>query len=295
MSVNSMTGFGSARGESERYRLRVDVRAVNHRFLDVVVRVKEPCRSSEPALRTLVNERLHRGRVEVSVDVDVLLPPRSELSMDEELVNRLVAMVDELRESAIEVAPLAAGDLLRTPGVITVTSRQSMWDDEDEGRLLAVAGAALDQLQAGRRREGELLAAELGEGFGRLAGVVDELVERREGVTGHYLERLRERLSSLTGGEALPDRQRLEQEVALLVERSDVREEVERLRAHVQHGGEILSEASPIGKRLDFLLQEILRELNTVGAKCRDLAMTRLVLEARLVCEQMREQVQNVE
>jgi uncharacterized protein (TIGR00255 family) len=153
---------------------------------------------------------------------------------------------------------------------------------------------AIDRLVETRRIEGASLEDELRRGFQRVREMVVVLGERRGDVTRHYQRLLEERLRSLLG-DALPDRQRIEQEIALLVDKSDVNEELERLRAHLDHGEGVFAGPPPTGRRLDVLLQEMLREISTIGAKCRDLEMSRTVMEARLVCEQLREQVQNVE
>ncbi|MEE2776056.1 MAG: YicC/YloC family endoribonuclease [Acidobacteriota bacterium] len=291
--LRSMTGFGTASGESDRYRITVDVRSVNHRSLDLVVRTREPYRAAEKALRDLVKDGLSRGRVELLLDVAFVGQDSATVEVDQELARRVLEALERLAEGGRLGSPSAV-DLLRVPGVISVNGGERDWQQEDEELLLEVASRALGELVAAREKEGAKLAAELDTGIGRLIGSLGELASRRETVVGRSKQALLERVSALLDGPPL-DQGRLEQEVALLVEKSDVAEELDRLSAHIEHLGEAIAGTAAAGKRIDFLLQEILRELNTIGAKCRDLDMSRTVLEARLVSEQMREQVQNVE
>jgi uncharacterized protein (TIGR00255 family) len=292
--IASMTGFGAASGENGRYRVTVELRSVNHRGLDVVLRLKEACRAAEPELRAMIKERLHRGRVEMTVNAEPVSAPEQTAEIDRALAAALGRLAAELRNQGLAEGPLGPGDLLRVPGLVRTATLETAWSDEDQGLLRQVAGAAIDRVVESRRLEGASLEEELRNGFQRVRDLVAALGERRGDVTRHYQRQLEERLRSLLG-DALPDRQRLEQEIALLVEKSDVNEELERLRAHLEHGEGAFTGPPPIGRRLDVLLQEMLREISTIGAKCRDLEMSRTVIEARLVCEQLREQVQNVE
>jgi uncharacterized protein (TIGR00255 family) len=293
-AVISMTGFGVASGENDRWRVTVEMRTVNHRGLDLVLRLKEACRSSEPELRAMLKERLHRGRVEVAVNAEPVSDSQPGAELDRALAVALAGLAEELRGQGLAEGPLAPGDLLRVPGVVRGANRETAWSEDDEALLRRVAASAIDRAIDSRRTEGASLEEELRRGFERLRELSATLAGRRSEVTQHYLRLLEERLRSLVG-DALPDRQRLLQEIALLVEKSDVNEELERLRAHLDHGERILTGPAPTGRRLDVLLQEMLRELSTIGAKCRDLEMSRTVMEARLVSEQLREQVQNVE
>jgi uncharacterized protein (TIGR00255 family) len=292
--IASMTGFGAASGENGRYRVTVELRSVNHRGLDLVLRLKDVCRAAEPELRAMLKERLHRGRVEVTVNAEPVSPPEQTADIDRALAAALGRLAAELRSQGLAEGPLAPGDLLRVPGLVRTATLETAWSNEDQALLRQVAGAAIDRALQSRRIEGASLEDELRRGFQRLRELVAALIERRGEVTRHYQRLLEDRLRSLLG-DALPDRQRLEQEIALLVEKSDVNEELERLRAHLDHGEAVFSGQAPTGRRLDVLLQEMLREISTIGAKCRDLEMSRTVMEARLVSEQLREQVQNVE
>ena len=292
--MRSMTGYGEASGRNARRSVTVALKAVNHRFLDVQLRLSDELRASEAALRELLARELVRGRIEARVEVRAAGQRESAVEVDGELVRAVHAAVRELLEAGVLSEGLTAGDLLRMPSAMRVASAAEGWDELDEELLLSIAAAAVAQLTAGREAEGAGLAAALEE---RLVGL-DATVALLEALRGPALEEsaaaLRRRVSELLGGQPL-DESRVAQEVALLADRGDVSEELDRLRSHLGHFRTVAAETGATGKRLDFLTQEIFRELNTLGAKCRNAAMVRAVLEAKALCEQLREQVQNVE
>jgi len=292
--VRSMTGYGHAEGENLRYRVRLALRSVNHRFLDVVLRLKEEQRTSESALRELLGETLSRGRVEVGTDIERVGRDSSRLEVDRRALKDLTRALDGLLEEDLIERGLTAGDLIRHPQLLRVSEPANHWSGEDEELLLRVAGEALAELVAARGTEGEKLAAALAERLEALGRTAGELRELAPAAREETAAALGERLNALLGDQAL-DPARLAQEVAFLADRSDVKEELDRLGAHLEHFHEVMAGDGAIGKRLDFLTQEIFRELNTLGAKCRNARMTRAVLDAKVLCEQLREQVQNVE
>jgi uncharacterized protein (TIGR00255 family) len=202
--------------------------------------------------------------------------------------------VHQLVEEGLVDRGLSAGDLMRLPEAFRVELGTEEWAPEDEELLLGVARKAVAQLAASRAKEGASLAAAMEEKLGGVEGAVARLDALRGPVREEMAAALRRRLAELLGSQPL-DEARVAQEVALLVDRSDVSEEVDRLRSHVEHFRAVTREGNAAGKRLDFLTQEIFRELNTLGAKCRNAEMTRAVLDAKVLCEQIREQVQNVE
>jgi uncharacterized protein (TIGR00255 family) len=292
--MRSMTGYGEASGRNARRAVTVALKAVNHRFLDVQLRLGEELRASEAALRELLARELVRGRIEARVEVRAAGRRESAVEIDGELVRAVHAAVRELLDAGVLTAGLTAGDLLRMPSALRVASAAEGWDEDDDELLLSTAAAAVAQLTAGREAEGAGLAAALEERLAALAATVAQLDALRGPALEESAAALRRRVSELLGGQPL-DEARVAQEVALLADRSDVSEELDRLRSHLGHFRTVAAEAGATGKRLDFLTQEIFRELNTLGAKCRNAAMVRAVLEAKALCEQLREQVQNVE
>jgi len=296
-----MTGFGQGSASGERHQVSVSLRSVNGRFLDLVVRIDEQYRALEAPLRALLEDQLRRGRVEVNVDVRPLQALPARVTIQTGVVEALHRAWHDLAERGLVASELTLGDLLRLPEIVSVQLETNQAGDEEGALALAATHTALLQLVEAREQEGEQLARILGERLAELAQCAARLRGRapavREELHASLARRLQELLASRPGGSdaRAVDDVRLAQEVALLVERGDVTEEIDRLDAHLAHFGELLAGDGSLGKRLDFLSQEILRELNTVGSKCRDAEMARTVLDAKVLCEQLREQVQNVE
>ncbi|HVT59888.1 MAG TPA: YicC/YloC family endoribonuclease [Thermoanaerobaculia bacterium] len=292
--MRSMTGYGEASGSNARHAMTVSLKAVNHRFLDLQLRLGDELRGSEAALREMFARQLARGRVEAKIEARALAERAARVEVDSGVVRAVAEALRRLAEEGVVTGGLAAGDLLRIPAALRIDPGAEAWDEADHRLLLEVGKEALAQLAAGREREGAGLAAALLE---RLGGL-EQTVARLDALRGPALEEtaaaLRRRVGELLAGVPL-DEARVAQEVALLADRGDVSEEIDRLRSHLGHFRAVAAEPGPAGKRLDFLTQEIFRELNTLGAKCRNADMVRAVLDAKVICEQLREQVQNVE
>ena len=289
-----MTGFGQASATGPRHQIAVTLRSVNAKFLDLALRVKEEYRGVEPRLRALLEGELRRGRVEAAVELRPLAPLPARVVVQTEVVRALHEACDDLEARGLLAGRLQMGDLLRLPEVVQVQMAPDSLADDEADLVVRTAEEALAQLVAARDLEGVTLSRVLSERLGELQAAAGRLRARAPEVRGELHEGLRRRVRELLAGPAV-DELRLAQEVALLAERSDVVEELDRLDGHLRHFAGLLAEPGALGKRLDFLAQEILRELNTLGAKCRDGEMTRTVLDAKVLCEQLREQVQNVE
>ena len=291
----SMTGFGRGAAESGRRRIRVTLRGVNHRFLDIVVRGGDDLREVEPLIRDRLKTALARGRVEVQVASTPILGGDQGLGVDEELVASLAELGRRLAaEGGVRRAELDFAELLRVPGVLRTEADDLGWDDDDRAALTTAVDAALEQMVTARKLEGSSLERALEERIAGLETLLEPLQARQQGLTDELLQQLEGRVAEMLGDVAY-DRERLLQEVALLVDKSDVSEELDRLASHLQHFRKVLGQTGSLGKRLDFLAQEIFRELNTIGSKCRNSEVTRRVVDGKVLCEQIREQVQNVE
>jgi uncharacterized protein (TIGR00255 family) len=291
--MKSMTGFGESEGASDRHRITATMRSVNHRFLDVVVRCRDEHRSREGQIKALVAEALTRGRVEISLEVESFLSRESRVMIQEHVVEALHAASTSLQEKGLLRSSLSFSDVLRVPAAVEVTTEPLRWDEEDDEALLRVCQEALVQLVEGREREGKELTTGLLSRLEMLENLVEELESNRGLVVAKLRETLMRRIEEVLTPPVEQDR--YAQEVAFLVDRSDIQEELDRLQAHIRHFRHLTDDPEPAGKRLDFLSQEIARELNTIGAKCRDSAMSRVVVDAKAVTEQLREQIQNVE
>jgi uncharacterized protein (TIGR00255 family) len=291
-----MTGFGRAKGSvGGDWTAEVVARSVNHRFLDLTVRLRETEVSLEPVLRRVFSSQLARGKVEVSVRLRRATPPSTEITIDEGLLETLIARFAALAQRYPVTGRLEARDILTIPQIFSVEVSEDGFSPAQTLELEAVAGEALRSLVAMREAEGASIAADLAERIAFLEKRLSRLSLRREEILRKTFETLRERLRALVTEPAL-DPGRLEQEAAIVADRSDVAEELQRLEGHLQQFGELLrGVGGPVGKRLEFLAQEILRELNTLGSKGRDLQLIREVLEMKSETEKIREQVQNLE
>ncbi len=297
----SMTGYAQARAETPDLALRVNVKSVNHRFLDLKMRLAEGLEMFEPRLRQAVRERIHRGHVEIQVAAE----PRSAatIQVNQELVKAYLRAAETLRQETRAAADVDVVALLRLPGVICglgVAAPQNEESVEQLGRALEdCLREALGKLDEMRRAEGAHLVDELQKRLTKIEGEADQVRVLAETLRPAFARRLEARLKELLGGVAL-EPARLAQEAALLAERSDISEELERLRSHVSQFANLLRGAGEIGKKLDFLLQEMHREANTLlsktpGVDSEALAITGLALEIKSDIEKLREQVQNIE
>jgi uncharacterized protein (TIGR00255 family) len=291
-----MTGFGRAKGNvGEDWSAEVVARSVNHRFLDLNVKVREQELDLEPVLRRVFTRHVARGKVEVSLRLRRATPAPTAITIDEGLLEALLARFRALSQRYPVAGRLEARDLLTIPQIFSVESAVDGFTEDDIAALEEIAGEAARALVAMREAEGALVASDLAERIGFLEKRLQQLSERRGEIVGRVLENLKERLRSLLAEPGL-DPGRLEQEAALAADRSDVSEELQRLEGHLAQFRSLLgSSREPVGKKLDFLAQEILRELNTLGSKGRDLQIIREVLDMKSEIEKIREQVQNVE
>lgn len=295
--MRSMTGFAQAAAQSARRRFEVTVQSWNHRHLDLVLRVPEELRAAEAALRERIAAAVLRGRCEVAVRVTPIAPRRLALRVERDALAGLRQGARELaQEGLLDDPAMAFADLLRLPQLLALEAEPESWGEEEQAQLERALGTALEAFEQARRAEGERLAIVLERSRTALGDLTDRLEARRREVAAGLESALRSRLEEiLPGGVAALAPERLAQEVVLLVDRSEIQEELDRLRAHLDHLAEVLHAPGAIGKRLEFLAQEVLRELNTLGAKSRDAVLARLVVDAKVICEQMREQLQNVE
>ncbi len=296
--IKSMTGFASLTHEDERATIAVTVRAVNHRFLDLQLRVPHAFGNVEPRLRTLLQKRLARGRVEVGISVQVRehSVPTVELNMD--VAQALSVAIEQARSQGLVSGTLSPGDLLRVPQAITVRERSFEADPALEARLASSIEAAVEQaladLDAMRVREGTHLATDLDVRRLMLVDLIEHLRLAADQGRVALETRLRERIEEL-GLELPVDHAMIAQEIVRAAARSDISEEVTRFRAHLAHWRALADADEPCGRKLDFLLQEMNREINTIGSKADGIHVSELIINAKAELERMREQVQNVE
>jgi uncharacterized protein (TIGR00255 family) len=284
-----MTGYAAVSADSSRGRLTLELRSVNARFLDVQFRVAEELRSLEPVLRELIAARVTRGKVDCRFFLNESGITQKPQRLNAEALERLRQLSEEARKAFPEAVPLRIGDVLRWPGVIAE-------EPADEAALAkAVAGMcrqALDELVASRRREGAKLAAAVLERVSAMRARVDAVAPLVPQSIAAYQARISERLREALGS---ADDERVRIELALFSTKVDVDEELERLQAHLSEVERTVAQGGPVGKRLDFLAQELNREANTLASKSASQTVSECALELKLLVEQIREQVQNIE
>jgi uncharacterized protein (TIGR00255 family) len=289
--MRSMTGYGSAEAPLGGGTLTLELRTLNHRFVDVRVRLPAELADQASYLEQLVREKLDRGRIDVMVRLGgaALPPARFSAERAKTLHSALCTLRDEVAPGTeVPLATLASfADLLLEPAVTEV--------DAVQRALSQALHLAHERLLTMRQTEGTALGRDLASRLERTRGLIGAIRERASGLAETQRARLRERLERLLAGSAPLDPNRLENEVALMADRTDISEELSRLESHFAQVRGLLDAAGPVGRKFDFLLQEIARELNTAGAKSQDAPVAQLVVEAKVEVERMREQVQNVE
>jgi uncharacterized protein (TIGR00255 family) len=286
--IRSMTGYAAASAETGRGRLSIEFRSVNGRFLDLSLRVAEELRSLEPLLREAITARLARGKVECRVsflESATHAPER----LDPAALARLKTLADEAARAFPGAAPLRVADVLRWPGVLAAPAAD---EEATRAALERLCAHALDELVAMREREGAKLSQALAERVKQMRGRIEEVAPLVPEAVQNYQSRISEKLKEAIGS---ADDERIRAEVVLFAARSDVAEEIDRLRAHLTEVERTLGRGGAAGKRLDFLAQELNREANTLASKAASQALSDCALELKLLVEQVREQVQNIE
>ena len=291
--IRSMTGFGSAAGLWAGRTVTVEVKSVNSRFREVAARLPKICSPLEEAVKKQVAARLERGRVDLWVQFDDREARPPAVRVDYELARTLAERLNELKERLNLAGAATLGHLL-TLGVVGREEDPAPDLEELKSVLEPLVGTAVEALVAMREAEGRNLGRDLARRLDILAGLNRRVGEAAAGAPEALLARLRNRLAELGAGLTV-DPGRLAQEAALLADRADITEEVVRLDSHLAGFRRLLDSPEPVGRRLDFLLQEMGREVNTMGSKAQDLDVTALVLDMKAELEKMREQVQNIE
>ena len=293
--IRSMTGFGRADVATDLCTLSVEARSVNHRHLDLAIRLPRALASVEPRVRRTLSQRLERGRVDVSVQLGPGIGSSVQrVAVDEALAREYTERARSLASELGLVADVSLTWVLERSGVVRLEEPQLPDGEALWPTCEAVLNRAIDALVDQRITEGAALTAALRALRVELTAHVDTMTARAPAGAARREERLRERIRSLVHGVGV-DEARVLTEVAVWAEKSDVAEELARLRSHLDQLGMTLDKGGPVGRSLDFLLQELNREVNTVASKADDLELSQTALAAKGVLEKMREQVQNLE
>jgi uncharacterized protein (TIGR00255 family) len=295
--VASMTGFGREVREDAGERIEVEIRSVNHRGLKVTVRLADPLAGLLPELEDLVRRRVDRGTVHVDVSYHSLAGERA-YSVDADAIRRYVAELAALQKELAHLAPqpIAIERVALLPGAVVVRPAAAQGLEEIFARVKETVERALAALDLSRRREGAALGDDLRRRRAAIGHSLAEVRARIPAALESHRERLRERMRQLLEGVGSTlDPQDLAREVALFADRTDISEEVTRLDAHLAELDRALESDAPVGRRLDFLAQEMLREANTMGSKSQDAALVQAVLAIKLEVDKIKEQVANIE
>jgi uncharacterized protein (TIGR00255 family) len=296
--IKSMTGFSSVSQEDDCAAIGVTVRSVNHRYLDVQMRLPQLMAQMESRLRGCVQARAARGRVEVAVSVQMRQEPVLKIAINEAFTAALAEALNKAREAGLVQGSLAPGDLLRFPQALTVREEAPELDDAGraalEASVVKAVERALDDLDGMRLTEGAMLRADLDGRKGGVLAAVEDVAAKAAAGEALLRERLARRVGDLAADLAT-DPAAVAQEVVRFAARSDISEEVVRFRAHVQQWSSLTEGPEPCGRKLDFLLQEMNREVNTIGSKADGSGIPETIIGIKAELEKMREQVQNVE
>jgi len=291
--IYSMTGYAAMSEELPLGTLNVEIRSVNHRYLDVQFRLPDELRSFEPGMRETVAARLTRGKVECRIGF--MRTPASELSLklNADLLEQLVALDGRVRAHLPNSASLTVSDVIRWPGIV---ESDALPLEELRQQSQSLLERTLEDFTDSRAREGDKLRTILLERAARMQELVDKVKPRIPQIVAAYQERLGARLKdALSSTAAALDEDRIRQELVMFAAKVDVEEELARLIAHLSETRRILTNGGAVGKRLDFLMQELNREANTLGSKSVDVEVSQASVELKVLIEQMREQVQNIE
>ncbi len=286
--IRSMTAFANSEVETPEWQLNCELRSVNHRYCDIHLKIPEPLRFLEAEIRKRLGQSLKRGKIECVINYKKQgRQPHFEVDLD--AVQALLASTDNIQRLMAQSQPFSALEVMAFPGI-----QQESAPDKVSLRqsVLQLLNDALQQLLETREQEGRQLGLMIEQRCGKIGELIDRAEKRMPEVLKHLRQRLSERIAEMVEA---PDFDRLEQELVMLAQKLDVDEELDRLKTHVDEVLRVLQQNEPVGRRLDFLMQEMNREANTLGSKSMDKEITKIAIDLKVLIEQMREQIQNIE
>ncbi len=291
--INSMTGFGRGEVCTDNLKAVIEMKSVNHRYCEIVLRMPRSVNVLEDRIRRVIQEKIARGRVDVFINIEMRGANKPLVKVDGELAADYVRAANDIKTRLMLDGSVTVNDLLHLPGVVSLEEPENdveqWWPVVRESLEKALAG----QLEM-RHREGLRLQNDIKKRSGQIAEMVEGIAGRSPVVTEEYRDRLSQRLNELLDSGTL-DMNRLETEVVIIAERASITEEIVRLRSHLAQLDACMESDVPVGRKLDFLMQEINREVNTIASKSADLQINRTVVEIKSELEKIREQVQNIE
>lgn len=290
--MKSMTGYGSSIAENDGRELTVELKSVNHRFLDINLHMPRSLNFAEDFFRKEIGKYIARGHVEVNVNYRNTRNDSNEVTVDTALVQRYKDAFKEISSLGFK-NDIKVSDIVRLPDVLTLTRC-----DEDREAVMLLAAKAIEDaakaLNATRTTEGEKIGEDLKNKLTNIKNFADEIKAKSEGNTAVFAQKLEKRLEELIGDSRI-DEQRLHQEVAIYADKIAIDEELVRLDTHIKNMWEYMGSEESVGRKLDFFIQELNREVNTIGSKSVDATIAKLVVSAKGEIEKLREQIQNIE
>ena len=291
--IKSMTGYGGAKGEVDAIAVTAELKSVNNRYLDVSVRLPKSCLFAEEAVRSAVADTISRGKVDVFITVDTSQAEEAVIRVNDNLAGAYLKAVKDTAEKFGLDGDISALSLVRFPEVLS-TDKTDVGRDAVSGAILSVLAQALKEFDAMRTREGEKLREDIEGKLCTLEAMVAKIEQRSPQTVTEYREKLLARMQEVLADAAV-DESRILQEAAIYADKVAVDEEMVRLKSHIAQFRLLLAAGSPVGRKLDFLVQERNREANTTGSKCADSDIARTVIDMKAELEKIREQIQNME
>mgnify|MGYP005756057887 CR=1 FL=1 len=290
--VKSMTGYGSAFIQTDTYTITVEMKSVNHRFCEINMRMPKQLLSLEEKMKRVIHMLIHRGRVEVFITIDGIGLSSRKIEVDWDLLRDYIRKTEEIKVSTNIQGSITISDVLQLDNVLIVNEVED-YQSELESQLLQLVETATRKLIEMRTSEGETLKTDLLNQVKEVGQTSLQLMEYAPNVILTYKERLEKRMKDWVQGSV--DEQRIATEVAIFADRSDINEELQRIQSHVHQFQKTLETDGPIGRKLDFIIQELNRETNTIGSKSNDAKISNTVINMKACLEKMKEQVQNIE
>jgi len=291
--IRSMTGYGHYEYQNEEIRMNIEIKTVNHRYCDVYIRLPRQLSCFEDKIRSLITSRVSRGKIDVFINWENIGEGKKEVILDEGLARAYYQAMSKIAQSLGLREDISSSSLARFPEILRVEKKEE--DSEEIWTVLDKAvNEAVNNLLAMREAEGEKLKKSLLDICGSVEGYRQIILERAPHVVTEYREKRSARIRELLENNNI-DEMRIAMEVAMFADKASINEELVRLKSHLEQFGQIVNLDGPIGKKLDFLLQEMNREVNTIGSKANDLEITRNVVDLKSEIEKIREQIQNIE
>lgn len=290
----SMTGFGRGEYKDDNYQFLVECKTINHKYADINIRLPRKLSFLEDKVRILVKDYIKRGRVDLYIKLDLLGSEDVNLKFDEELATQYVSILNQIKDKFNLVDDISVMNIAKFPDIIKTEECE---DDEDAlwSMLKVALENALVKLREMRSEEGKKLAQDIQNRCDLLKNYIEDIEKYSYNVVNDYKEKLKNRISDILEDPSIIDESRLAQEVAIYADKSSITEEIVRFKSHIEQLKNTVSKNESIGRKIDFLIQEMNRETNTIGSKSSDLNITNLVVEVKSELEKIREQIQNIE